>query len=93
MMAMVMFGSNYNNFYGHSSYWKYGTDKVPCRSQNTGKSYARQRETTGSGNDSLQLRPFSKWELLFKERICSQWERILSFKSSFLWYGNHVLPH
>ena len=29
----------------------------------------------------------SKWELLLKERICSQRERILSFKISFLWYG------
>ena len=27
---------------------------------------AHQRETTGSSNDSLQLLPFSKWELLLK---------------------------
>ena len=40
-------------------------------SQNTEK---HQRETTVSSNDSLQLRPFSKWELLLKERICSQRE-------------------
>ena len=36
------------------------------------KSNAHQRETTVSNNDSQQLRPFSKWELLLKERICSQ---------------------
>ena len=30
-------------------------------------------------SDSLQLHPFSKWELLLKERICSKRERILSF--------------
>ena len=53
------------------------------------KSNAHQRETTVSSNDSLQLRPFSKWELLLKERICSQRERSLSFKSSSLRYGNH----
>ena len=34
------------------------------RSQNAEKSYAHQRETTISSNDSLQLRPFSKWKLL-----------------------------
>ena len=54
------------------------------------KTYAHQRETTGSSSDSLQLRPFSKWELLIKERICSQRKRILSFKSSSLWYGNSL---
>ena len=27
------------------------------------KKYTHQRETTGSSSDSLQLRPFSKWEL------------------------------
>ena len=46
------------------------------------KSYAHQRETIGSIKYSLQLRPFSKLELLLKERICSQRERILSFMSS-----------
>ena len=35
------------------------------------KKYAHQRKTTGSSNDSLDLRPFSKWELLLKERIFS----------------------
>ena len=48
------------------------------------KNYAHQRETTRSSSDPLQLRPFSKWELLLKERICSQSERIISFKSSSL---------
>ena len=56
------------------------------------KSYAHQREITGSSSVSLQVRPFSKWELLLKERICSQRERILSFKSSSLWYGKSLLP-
>ena len=37
----------------------------------------------------LQSRPFSKWELLLKERIRSQRGRILSFKSSSFWYGNY----
>ena len=36
------------------------------------------------GSDSRQLRPCFKLELLLKERICSQRERILSFKSSSL---------
>ena len=36
------------------------------------KSDAYQRETTGSSRDSLQLCPFSKWELLLKDRMCSQ---------------------
>ena len=39
------------------------------------------------------LRLFSKWELLLKIRICSQTERILSFKSSSLWYDKSLLPH
>ena len=42
------------------------------RSQNAENSYAHQREITGSSSDSLQLRPFSKLQLLLKERICSQ---------------------
>ena len=62
-------------------------------SQNTEKSYAHQRETTGSSSDSLQLCPFSKWKLLLKERICSQREQNLSFKSSSLWYVKSLLPH
>ena len=52
-----------------------------------------QWETTTSTNDSLQLRRFLKWELLLKERICSQRDRILSFKSSSLRYGKSPLPH
>ena len=56
------------------------------------KSYAQKRETMGSSSDSLPLSPFSKWELLLKERICSQRERILSFKSSSIWYGKPILP-
>ena len=42
------------------------------------KSYALQRETTESSKDSLKLHPFSKSELLLKERIRSQSEQILS---------------
>ena len=57
------------------------------------KSYTHQREATVSSNDSLQLRPFSKWELLLKERICFHRERILSFNSSSLRYGKSPLPH
>ena len=34
----------------------------------------------------------SKWELLLKERICSQRERFFSFTSSSLWYGKSLLP-
>ena len=49
------------------------------------KNYAHEREATASSNDSLQLRPFSKWELLFKDRICPQREGILSFMSSSLY--------
>ena len=36
---------------------------------------------------------FSKSELFLKERNCSQGERILSIKSSSLWYGRSLLPH
>ena len=54
------------------------------------KSFARQREITGSSNDSLQLHLYSKWELLLKERICSHGERILSFVSSSLKYGKSL---
>ena len=43
------------------------------------ESYAHQWETTGSSSDSNQLWPFSKWELLLKERNCSQMVQILSF--------------
>ena len=57
------------------------------------KNYAHQRETTGSSSGSFQLLSFSKWELLLKERIRSQRKRILSFKSSFLWYGKALLPY
>ena len=47
-----------------------------CRPDHNGvartlKKFAHQRETTGSSNDFLQLCPFSKWDLLLKERICS----------------------
>ena len=62
------------------------------RSQNTEK-YAHQRETTGSSSDSLHLHPFSKWELLLKERISPQRQLILSFKISSYWYGKSLLPH
>ena len=48
------------------------------------KSYPHWREATGTSSGYLQARPFSKWELLLKERIFSQREQILSFKSS-LW--------
>ena len=48
------------------------------------KKLCTSKGTTGSSNVSLQLRPFSKWELLSKERICSQREQILSFLSSSL---------
>ena len=33
------------------------------------------------------IAPILKWKLPLKERICSQRERILSFKSSSLYYG------
>ena len=45
-------------------------------------SYTHQRETTEKSNVSCQLRPFLQWALLFKERICSQREQILSLKRS-----------
>ena len=35
------------------------------------QSYARQKETTVSSDDSLKLRPLSKWEFILKEIICS----------------------
>ena len=39
------------------------------------KNYAHQRESTGPSSDCLQLRPFSEWELLLKERTGYQRER------------------
>ena len=66
------------------------------------KIYAHQRETTGSSSDSPQLRPFTQWELLLKERICSQRERIRErilffYKSSSLCsslcYGKSLKYH
>ena len=56
------------------------------------ESNAHQRETTVSSSVFFQLRPFSEWVLLLKERICSQREQIPSFKSSSLWYGKSLLP-
>ena len=50
-------------------------------------------ETAGSSNGSLQLRLFSKWDLFLKEIICSQRERIVSFKSSSLYFEKSLLPH
>ena len=44
--------------------------------------YAYQRRTTEEWSASHQLPPFSKCELLLKERISSLREQILSFKSS-----------
>ena len=41
----------------------------------------------------FQLHPFSKWELLLEERICSQREQIFSFKSNSLWNEKSLLPH
>ena len=35
------------------------------------KTYAHQGETTGTNSDSLQLRPFSKWEFRLKQTINS----------------------
>ena len=64
-----------------------------CLNTNGAARMLHQRETTGSSSDSLHLRPYSKLELLLKERIRSQRERILSFKSSSLWYGKSLLPY
>ena len=44
--------------------------------------YAHPSETPKISIDSHQLCLYSKWGLILKERICSQWERILSFKNS-----------
>ena len=61
----------------HCSFWSILQYKfLQWRSQNAEKVTHTQRENTGSSNDSLQLCPFSKWELLLKERICSQRKRI-----------------
>ena len=48
------------------------------------------RKTAKTSPDSHQLHPFSKCGLLFKERICSQRERTLSFKSSRFWYEKRL---
>ena len=59
-------------------------EMLQWHSKNAEKFRHNQRETTGSSSGSLQLRPFSKWEHLTKERRCSQRERIISFKNSSL---------
>ena len=66
--------------------WIEGCGKTAqWRSQN-----AEENMHIRSRSDSLQLRPFSKWELLLEERICSQRERIYFFKNSTLWYGKSL---
>ena len=81
-----MFCVGYGIYTGESSNAEYLTLVLMFQwlSQNFGKKYAHQGETTVSSNDSLQLCPFSKCELLLKERICSQRERILFFMGSSL---------
>ena len=59
------------------------------RDRNAEKVPYIKKKTTGSSSDFRQMRTFSKWELLLKERICPQREQILSFKNSSLCYGNH----
>ena len=64
---------------------------------NIGVARTLEKFTTSKGDYWLkqccfQLCPFSKWERLLKERICSQGERILSFTSSSLWYDESLLP-
>ena len=49
-----------------------------------------QRETIEMRSNYHQLHPFSKWGLLLMERICSQGELILSFKSSSSLNGKMV---
>ena len=44
-------------------------------------------ETIGSSSDSRQLRPFSKLELLLKERICSQRDYTNAATSMISAYG------
>ena len=63
----------------------YNSARSKWRSKNARKSYAHQRKTSGASSDPPHLRPFSKWELLLKERICSQRERT-SLK------GKNLLP-
>ena len=63
-----------------------------CRCQNAKKLRTSKGDYLSS-NDYLQLRPFSKWELLLKEKNCSKRERILSFMSSSLRYEKSLLPH
>ena len=59
----------------------------------TPKKLAHQRETTGSSSDSLQLRPFSKWELLLKDRICSLWEQIEYAPSGSKFFPLRAVPY
>ena len=73
------------------------TSLIRLRSSNgvarTLKKLRTSRETTESSSTSLQLRPFSKWDLLLKEIICSKRERIISFNSSSLLNEKSLLSH
>ena len=40
-------------------------------------------------SDSHQLHPLSNQEAIFRERICSPWEQLLSLKNHLLWYWKH----
>ena len=47
--------------------------------------FCRGRQFFQTAIASMVFEPFKIWELLLKERICSLWEQILSFKSSSQW--------
>ena len=69
------------------------TTQQQWRSQNVDKSYAHQRETTGSRSEIFQLRPFSKWELLLKERICFQGSEFFPLRAVPYGMEKSLLPH
>ena len=70
-----------------SSNWQFQRQQYykQWRSQNTEKVMHIKGRLLDQAMILFQLRPFSKWELLLKERICSKREQILSFMSSSLY--------
>ena len=65
---------------------------IQWRSQNAEKKYAHKRETTGLRSDSLQLPPFSKWELLLRNEFAPRGRELVPLRA--VPYGMEIfLPH
>ena len=69
---------------------------ILCYNNDVARTFKKLR--TSKGGHSIKqcfstITSLFEMELLLKERICSERERILSFKSSSLRHGKSLLPH